>query len=401
MNAVSPARTPDIVELYRSDTVLVRQVGGDDERHWVITFDHHSIGEGFDRLGFGEDFLFANGISAIHVLGRGDDWYQYDDVFDALATVKAATAGAERRITYGSSMGGYAAVRFADAVAADGVLALSPQWSINPAKAPWEDRWPQDSHRIAWNDRIDGAVRCRTTPILVYDPCMPLDHRHATRIAAETQSVLLPVSYSGHPSSTFLGEVRLLRTLLEDILQDRFDKATTIAAVRARRATSSVYLGTLAEHQPAVRPRTALALARAAHAAQPGRTLGMLSLARMLTRSDHHSEAIALHRRIAILTGRLPIYLVPFADALWAAGDTGEALEIAQEVVAALPGTAHLRNWYSSALWKAGRHRAAIEQQQFAVRLAPQNRRYRRRLILHRIARSGWWLRRLISPVSR
>ncbi|WP_267389699.1 tetratricopeptide repeat protein [Sphingomonas sp. GC_Shp_3] len=391
-----PAERPQKIELYRSKTLLVRQVLAANSQNWVITFDHHSIGEGLDRFGFGEEFLLANGISAIHVLGCGNDWYQYNDIFDAMAVVREATASAKRKITYGSSMGGYAALRLADAVAADGVLALSPQWSIDPSRAPWEDRWPQDAQRVQWIDTINGDFLCRTCPVLVFDPHVALDLRHVTQISAGTPSVLVPVPYSGHPASTFLGEVSLLRPLLEDVLNDRFDPKAMSRAIRERRSASSVYLGALAERQPAARPRTALALARAARVARPDSTLGMLSLARILTRTGNHDEAVSLHREIAVRTERLPLYLISFADALWVAEMKNEAITIAEEVVNGLPEVAHLRNWLSTMLWKYGARAAAIKHQEHAVALTPKHRRYCRKLYLYRIARCGWWLHDLL-----
>jgi len=393
----TPSRT---TEIYRSDTLVVRKVVTDAARDWVITFDHHSIGEGFDRFGFGEEFLLANGISAVHVLGRGNDWYQYDDIFDAMATVRTATAGARRRITYGSSMGGYAAIRLADAVAATGVLALSPQWSINPKRSRWENRWPQDSHRIRWIDAIDGNLRCRARPVLVYNPHIALDLQHVARISAETLSILVPVPYSRHPVSTFLGEVSLLRPLLEAVLHDRCDPKAIKDEIRARRSTSSVYLGALAERQPTVRPRMALSLARAAHAARPDNPLGMLSLARILTRTGNHAEAVTLHRAISVRTERLPLYLIPFADDLWLADARSEAIVIAEEVVNALPETAYLRTWYAAMLWKHGVRSAAIDHQKSAVSLAPKNRRYRRRLYFYRMAQWGWRFRDLLRSTD-
>lgn len=377
--------------LYRSDTLLVRQVDAGAGQNWVITFDHHSIGEGFDRPGFGEEFLLANEISAIHVLGRGNDWYQYPDAFDAMTAVCVATAGVARRITYGSSMGGYAAVRFADAVGADGVLALSPQFSLNPARAHWDDRWLQDSQRVRWIDAIDGRIQCRARPVLLYDPHVALDLEHVSRIAAETPSTLLPIPYSGHPATTFLGEVSLLRPALEAVLQDRFDPEMMKAEIRARRSTSSVYLGSLAERQPEVRSRTALALARAAHAAKPNSLLGMLSLARILARTGNYDEATAIHREIAVLTDRMPLYLTPFAEDLWLAGARSEAIAIGNEIVRALPHVAHLRTWLAAMMWKNGERRSAIREQKMAVSLTPDNRRYLRRLHSYRLKRFKSW----------
>ncbi|KQS46264.1 hypothetical protein ASG20_18125 [Sphingomonas sp. Leaf198] len=236
--------------------------------------------------------------------------------------------------------------------------------------------------------------------MLIYDPHMPLDRRHVRHIAAETPSLLIAVPYSGHPASTFLGEISLLKPMLEDLLHDRFDAKAVAETIRERRSTSSVYLGSLAERQPDVRPRTALALARAGHAARPGSMLGMLSLARTLTRTGNHLEAVTLHRELAMHTERMPLYLVPFADALWLAGARGEALAIAREVVDALPAQAHLRNWRATMLWKNGERSAAIGQQKQAVALNPKNSRYRRKFYLYRIARCGWWLPDLLRRTS-
>ncbi|MDN4630955.1 tetratricopeptide repeat protein [Sphingomonas sp. PsM26] len=378
------------IELYRSDTLLVRQVAIEGCDRWVITFDHHSIGDGFDREGFGESFLQANGISAIHVLGRGNDWYQYEDIFAAAAVVRAATSGAARRVAYGSSMGGYAAVRLADAIGADAVLALSPQWSIDPAIASWDNRWSQDAHRIRWLSTMAVPLRPAPSSVLVYDPHLQLDRRHALLIAEQTGSHLLPVAHCLHPASTFLGEVSLLRGLLEDLLYDRFDARTMTTEIRARRATSSVYLGALAERQPAVRPRTAIALARRARLVKPDSALGMLSLARILTRTGHHDEALEIHRQIAIKVNRLPIYLVPFANALVSAGEGEEAIAVAGEVVDAEPDVGHLRNWFATMLWQRGERAAAVAHMARAVALNPTERRYRRKLFRYRLARHAW-----------
>lgn len=378
------------IELYRSNTLVVRQVAIEECDRWVITFDHHSIGDGFDREGFGESFLKANGISAIHMLGRGNDWYQYDDIFAAAAVVRAATSRAVRRVAYGSSMGAYAAVRLADAIGAEAVLALSPQWSVDPAIVSWDNRWSQDANRIRWLSTMAGPLRCPASTVLVYDPHLPLDRRHAQLIAEHTGSRLLPVAHCLHPASTFLGEVGLLRRLLKDLLYDRFDASAMAMEIRARRAYSAVYLGALAERQPAVRPRTAIALAGKARLVQPDSELGMLSLAKTLTRTGNHDQALAIHRQIAVKVKRLPMYLVPFANALVSAGDGQEAIAVAGEVVDAEPDVGHLRNWYATMLWRRGERAAAVVQMARAVALNSTERRYRRKLFRYRLARQAW-----------
>ena len=53
-----------MIDLFRSDNVVVRSVPTADASRWVVTFDNYGIGHGFERPGFGQDFLLASGISA-------------------------------------------------------------------------------------------------------------------------------------------------------------------------------------------------------------------------------------------------------------------------------------------------------------------------------------------------
>jgi S-formylglutathione hydrolase FrmB len=72
---------------------------------------------------------------------RTNDWFQYRDFDLVTKAVRALTRSAEHVLSYGSSMGGYGAIRFADAVGATQVLAFSPQYSIDRRVMPQEIRW--------------------------------------------------------------------------------------------------------------------------------------------------------------------------------------------------------------------------------------------------------------------
>ena len=387
-----------IRELYRSANIVVRSIPAEDRQKWVVTFDNHSIGHGFDRDGFSQSFLVQQKISAIHILGRGDDWYQYEDIFDAAEIVRGAVAGAERRLAYGSSMGGYAGLRLATAIGANAVLALSPQWTVDPRLVPWETRWGQDARRIEWRKEFRRPLRCDCRPVLVFDPRLSLDLRHISLIAGDTPSTLVPVPYGGHPVSTFLAEVGLLGTILKDVLNDRFCENSAAAEIRKRKSTSFVYLGTMAERQPAWRPKIAVNLARLAAAASPSVSLGTLSLARVLAKVGEYEQALALHRDIIAAMGRIPLYLVPFAETLLLSNQHAEAVAVANEVIGALPNVAHLRNWRANILWTTGAHCQAIAEQKIAISLDPGDFQYRQKLLKYQMsAFRNLWRERILS----
>ncbi|MES2815272.1 MAG: tetratricopeptide repeat protein [Pseudomonadota bacterium] len=372
-------------ELFRSDNVLVRRVAMADQKRWIITFDNYGIGQGFDRPGFGEDFLRHHGVSAIHVLGGGDDWYQYPEMTEAAAAIRTATSGAERVMTYGSSMGGYAALRFADALGANAVLALSPQYSLDPSVAPDERRWQQDAERIRWISAFNGPLRSPARPVVVYDPKGP-DRWHGDRIGQDAPVTAIRLPFTSHPVTTYLSEAGLLSQLVFDTLNGTIDGDAIEQQGRGRRRNSSVYLAELAQSQPASRPRTALALARRAVDAGPTSPSALLCLGQLLSRMGRHEESLTVHKRLVEVTDRLVNYMIPYGDALFAAGDVQGACAVAREVVATMPNVAHIQNWAGFMLWNAGFHDEAREAVKRAVQLHPSNTQYQKLLVTYRFS---------------
>jgi len=356
--------------LYRSENLLVRTVPAGDESIWAVTFDHYRNEGGLDREGFGEEFLRERGISAIHFLCRGNDWYQYDDLLTACAAARTRLCGVRRVATYGSSMGAYAAIRMADALGATAVLALAPQYSIDPAKVPWERRWLQDGADIAWRKEIDGPIRFAAIPYVVFDPISD-DLRHVEQIERDIAIHRIAIPFGRHPVTTYLSDTGLLAPLTLSVLTGEGDPIGLMRAGRARRKTSAFYLAELARAQPASRLKTAAALARRSVeiAESP---LALLSLAQINTRSGLHEEAYAVFERIMEITGRDASYIYPYAEARHAGGDLAGALALAAEIIEALPGRAHLFNWQAGFLLESGNQEGAIASLCKAVALDPR-----------------------------
>ncbi len=339
-----------MIELFRTDHVLVRSIPSQDTSRWVVTFDNFGIGPGFDRPGFGQGFLKASGISAIHVMGVGDDWYQYPEMVEAMAAVRAAVQGAERVMTYGSSMGGYAALRFAESAGAKAVLALSPQYSINPALAPFEHRWSQASGQIQWLAQFESPLKTRAVPVVVHDSCIE-DRLHVEMIRKDIaiQSIRLP--YAGHPVTTSLSEIGQLKPLVFQTLSGELDPVAFQRQARSLRRRSPSYLGNLAMAQPPHRSGLALSLAQQAFAVAPHSDLARACLARMLSRQGRHEEAIATMETLAGPDAD-DSYRIQFAEVLAEAGDLERAIRLAEEIVALAPDRAHLLAWKGHLHWR-------------------------------------------------
>lgn len=235
-----------VTELFRSADLLVRCRPGTDTSRWVVTFDSYNAlcdsgGLPLERLAFGEEFLARRGISMIAAVGCDNRWYQYPDMPQALDNIAAVTRGAAKVLTYGSSMGGYAALRFADAVQADIVLAFSPQYCADRRTVPFETRWRKARADIPWLPQFRGRLSCRATPLVLYDSRFWPDVLHAALIARDTPTQRIPLPHAGHPVTTYLAEIGILQDMVPALLEDRFELAEFVRAARAGQRNSRVH----------------------------------------------------------------------------------------------------------------------------------------------------------------
>lgn len=192
--------------IYRSPNLRVERTGSGPVD--FVTFQH--VGPP-GRPPFGRRWACKHGLSALHVMPVGNDWYQYPDLADCLAAVREVAQGAP---LYGSSMGGYAAVMLADRLGAPRTIALSPQVSIRLAG---ERRWQAHAARLSFAE-WDGQPARTARHYVFYDPGHR-DARHANLIAERApDAVLIPVPYGGHPVGHVLAEAGVLTGLVKRLL---------------------------------------------------------------------------------------------------------------------------------------------------------------------------------------
>lgn len=287
-------------ELFRSQELLVRRVGGFGSNLCYVTFDSYTDNRTLDRPGFGETYFRGRGVDAIHVLSRDNHWYQYPELDAAIARIAAATAGYDQVIAYGSSMGGFAALHYGAACGARIGIGLSPQFSVDPAVVPFDRRWANDVARIRFrNDEPTPLQR----QYVVYDPRDPHDRRHFDLLAARTSTCPIPVPHGGHPVGGYLVETDMMRRLLGDIEADTFDHAAFARELRQRRRQSAHYLFVLAQRIAPHRAKQKVALAALAVETQPDNPVYHSQLAAALDAAGDYSAAFEVHQRALEMTG--------------------------------------------------------------------------------------------------
>jgi hypothetical protein len=322
-------------ELFRSDDLLVRQIAGFGRRLCYVTFDSYTDNRTLERAGFGQDYLRGRGIDAIHVLSRENRWYQHPELDEAIAAVAAATRGYDRVIAYGSSMGGFAALRYGAACGATTGLALSPQYTVDPAIVPFDRRWAEDVARIAF--RNDDSLPPLGEQYVVYDPCDPHDRRHFQLLAERSVTRGLPARHGGHPVGSYLVETDMLRPLVAGVETGTLDSAAFARELRERRRRSGHYFYILAHRTPPHRPRQKVALARLAVETQGDNALYQSELGAALDAGGAFDEAYAVHQRaIAMPHANMfqTHYLMLHHEAR---GELDQALAIAERLIVENP----------------------------------------------------------------
>ena len=362
--------------LYRSQALEVRRVRAGDGRRQVVTFDSYHEPPGFDRPSFGEAFFLAEGITAIHVMCHGNDWFQYPEMPSVLSLIREACSDAERLMTYGSSMGGYAALRFAAAIGAHSALALSPQYSVDPRKARFETRWASDRRRIRFIQALEGRIAQVPLMVLAYDSRLEIDTGHVSLLTAFNDVEGIPLPFAGHPVGPFLNDVGLLRPLVLSVLDRSFNQEYFRFTARTRSRHSPHWLVNVAERHPRAHGDRAIALARRAVALAPDRPSLHDALGRLLAAAGRHEQAIEAHAR-AVAIEPIADYQWGLSKTLFEAGDLTGALEVAQRLQRLAPSTAGYHAWASRLREMQGDLPGAIADLRQARRRDPRNRGYR------------------------
>jgi lysophospholipase L1-like esterase/pimeloyl-ACP methyl ester carboxylesterase len=353
-------------ELYRSRDILVRDVTGHGSKTCVVTFDSFTDHRTLERPGFGEAFLRDRRIDAIHVLSRDNDWYQYAEMPDVIATIRQLTTRYDRVVAYGSSMGGYAAFRFAGLLEADSFIALSPQFTLDPAVVPFEQRWHEAAQRLSfiWDGHAP-APAC--VGYVFYDPHDD-DRRHFSLMANTCRVIGVRLPYAGHPTGGYLAELGQLQDAVLQIVDDAFDPAVFERRARERRRDTPTYWMTLAHKTSRQRSKLKIDLAHRAVALAPGNLEYASQLADLLLNAQRFEEAGALHERIMSHGAPTPIILHRYSWYLTITERLDEAEAIAARLVADAPGIAGFAAQLATIRQKRQKH-AELDA---TLRVAPQ-----------------------------
>ena len=198
----------------------------------------------FDRE-FGKSAILNFGYNCIQFITNKNDWYQTDGIIEAIrATVKRIPVN-NRIITYGSSMGGYAAINFSGQLNADFFIAFSPQVSILPRlmKEHMDTRWRSEGSAISFNhDYIIDRKVLDKNGLVFYDK-MSQDLWHADKIKDLSKARLIHVPYSRHASGKMLNKLYGLKRMLKEVVDGKFSLEKCQIEITSKAGESSEISG--------------------------------------------------------------------------------------------------------------------------------------------------------------
>ncbi|MBE9606592.1 hypothetical protein IAI18_17140 [Acetobacteraceae bacterium H6797] len=211
----------------------------------VVTFSP-LVHQDFDPpVGFGQEFFAKRGLACLCFISAWPHWWQVPDIEKALSIAREVVRQHSRVITYGSSMGGHGALLHSRALGATTVIAAAPQFSIDPAKAPFERRWRHRASKLTFNwDDMKAGLAPKARKYIIYDP-LSIDRKHVQRLRSP-RIIRVGLPFSGHAPLAYLSHIGLLSDTILSMIGNKFSLLSLKEAVRAQRRGNPDYWGEMA-----------------------------------------------------------------------------------------------------------------------------------------------------------
>ncbi len=175
----------DPVEIEAPDPLVVHMLPGTGSRLVVALA---GVGKVRNATPPPEFLGTASGAGANHVLFVTDasrSWLNGPGVAEhiiALIEDYRVEHGIDEVVLLGNSMGGFAALMLAEIMEVDTVIALSPQFSMNPDLVPEETRWQFWQKKIAeWRFPCVAGLQVKETTYFIFHGSHPAEARHWLR----------------------------------------------------------------------------------------------------------------------------------------------------------------------------------------------------------------------------
>ena len=163
-----------------------------------------------------EKSLLKHDFNVIGIMPKQKSWFPESSMRQMFAAIEDLIAPFKTRIGYGGSMGGYAAIKYSNLLDLKRVVALVPQYSINPEDVE-DPRYNMFFHaELNANMQIQPQdVSAEREYIVVYDPYCPEDRAQYIKLEQVLPHIhTLNLPFTGHDAIAVLASSELLYDFL-------------------------------------------------------------------------------------------------------------------------------------------------------------------------------------------
>jgi hypothetical protein len=154
-------------------------------------------------------------IAALGIVAKSPNWYPAGNVLNAYQAIWSLIRDYAVRVAYGGSMGGYAAIKFSRLFGATQVIALCPQWSLDPAECEGQNPGWQGHLRPDMTGMGIRAADIQGDVFLFVDRLSRLDMFHCGRILEACPGAeIVNVPCVGHNVTSVFAGTDNLQTLI-------------------------------------------------------------------------------------------------------------------------------------------------------------------------------------------
>jgi hypothetical protein len=214
--------------IYEDDELrVIYQPGASD--YFLFTFgDLASLAKG--KRFFADTPATKLNLNCIGFMAKSPNWFPRANMQAALACVLPLTSSYARRVVYGGSMGGYAAVKYSRSLGATEVISMCPQWSLDKSECDGVD----PGWQVFFQEKMLGmgikAEDCSGSIYIIADRFDRRDKFHAQRIAGVyPSSKLINMPLIGHHVTTVFAGTQNLAQLIEAATTENVSLMTQLA----------------------------------------------------------------------------------------------------------------------------------------------------------------------------
>ncbi|WP_438282307.1 hypothetical protein [Pseudomonas alabamensis] len=184
------------------------------------------------------------GITTIGFMAKKPNWFPKESVTEAISSIKKYFFGCPEIVTYGGSMGGYAAIKYSRALGAKTVAAFCPQWTIDKAECSGRNPGYQEHFTASMSGMGIKPEDTSGSIYIFYDPDHESDRYHANTISSKAVNVRhIPVRSVGHHvTSVLAGTDNMGEILSMARKEDHLGLCRLVNRIRKKHQTTASFL---------------------------------------------------------------------------------------------------------------------------------------------------------------